>query len=73
MMSDLVMRIRDFTHDHPMSANWRMVDSVDAVLDIHREHPDLGECMECIAPSGDPIVWPCATVQAIAEKLGVPL
>jgi hypothetical protein len=66
MSNDLDLAIRAKLADDPYGDVAR---AVAAVLDLHTVFP--GCCDECTDESGDPQVYPCRTVRAIAKALGV--
>ncbi len=52
----------------------RLREAVVAVLDLHPAEVRHGDtyCGECVDSYEDPVLYPCRTVEAIANALGIP-
>lgn len=76
---DADQQLRVAAPEESIIAAQRYAAVVRAVLDLHAPYvfyedtaSGIRSCASCCDEDGDPVLWPCPTVVALARGLGVP-
>ena len=70
MLHDQLLDFCDTSEQLPHEVQQDLLAAVHAVAEIH--YPDLhGDCAECRTPDLNPVRYPCRTVTAVRQQLGL--